>query len=275
MFRHILAPQYPGMDTPLALEIGGALSHGGEAPVVTVAPLESFGSPEGAAAGVLTRGGAEQPVDLIIVTPKRRELCEIEWYPHTASWALLRYHTPLLFWPPETPASHLLAARRPLFVTPLDGHEHAERAIPYACELAELFNGEVVLLHVVPETYSEQQLKKVAPAIRRARLARVQQIMSYLQTTREAAAARTRAPVSTKLLLGEPGTALVRFAQRQNVGAIVMTTHSQARGKRFFAGAVATQALRQSPAPTLLLPLGVETEASQGFYHAPAIPITP
>lgn len=282
MFRHILAPLSPSMDTQLALEIGAALARGAETPEVSVAPLEPLQEAAAAAEQMapesferVAETGVERQIDLIIVTPRHRELCEIEWYPHTASWALLRLRTPILFWPPEVTGAPLLSGGKPLIVVPLDGHKHSEQAIPFGCALAETFGGEVTLVRVISQEFSERQMRKASPAVRAQRLAQVHEVWRYLQTARDAAAAQTTATVTTKILLGEPGTALVHLAQRRGVGALVMTTHSRSRDGRFFAGAVATQALRQSPVPTLLIPLGVETEPSAQTRQRPAIPVTP
>jgi hypothetical protein len=38
---------------------------------------------------------------------------------------------------------------------------------------------------------------------------------------------------------------------------------------------VATQVLRQSPAPTLLIPLGAETEPTARSYYESFMPVTP
>ena len=287
MFRHILAPLSPSMDTPLALAVGASLARGGEMPLVSVAPLAPLqqavsaeearreGGERIAGTGTVGAAAADRQVDLIIVTPKNRELSEIEWYPHTAAWSLLRLRTPLLFWPPEAPAASLLAASKPMIAVPLDGHAHAEQAIPFACALAEAYGGEVTLLRVLPPTHSERQLRKAPPTLRGKRVARVHEVLSYLRAVRDRAAAQTSTTITTKILLGEPGSALVHFARRHGVGIVVMTTHSQARGGRFFAGAVATQVLRQSPAPTLLIPLGAETEPSQNIHYESFIPVTP
>lgn len=283
MFRHILTPLSPTMDTPLALEVSAALARGGVAPVVSVAPLTvreippSDEMPHGAIEHVTEAEavGIERQVDLIIVAPKRREQCEIEWYPHTAAWSLLRLHTPLLFWPPGVAPSSLLAATKPLIVVPLDGHKHAEQAIPFACSLAETFGGELLLVHVVPASLSDRRIREALPALRGKRLARVHEVWGYLHDVREATIQRTSVQVTTKVLIGEPGSALVRLAQRQGANAIVMTTHSRTHAGRFFAGAVATQVLRQSPAPTLLIPLGAETEPTQHSYYESFMPVTP
>jgi nucleotide-binding universal stress UspA family protein len=106
-------------------------------------------------------------------------------------------------------------------------------------------------------------------------LKRMREARRYLRAVRARTAAQTSASVSTKLLLGDPGTTLVAFAHRRWVGAIVMTTHNEMRNERFFAGAVATQVVRQAPAPTLLIPLGAETETPGRITRAAAIAATP
>lgn len=284
MFRHILAPLSPSMDTPLALAVGASLARRGETPLVSIAPLaplqhavsdEEARRESGERIVEDASVAVDRQVDLIIVTPRNRELTEIEWYPHTAAWSLLRLRTPILFWPPEAPPADQLATSKPLIAVPLDGHAHAEQAIPFACALAEAYGGEVMLLRVLPPTHSEHQMRKAPPALRSKRLARVHEVLSYLRAVRERASEQTFARVTSKILLGEPGSALVHFVQRHKTGILVMTTHSHARGGRFFAGAVATQVLRQSPAPTLLIPLGAETEPSQMIHYQSFIPVTP
>lgn len=270
MFHTIVASRSPDMDNVTALAIGSALAERFNG---TLIAADLTQSPSGARAAP-PAPDAEQ-ADLILLAPWRRDLTEIVWYPHTTSWALLRLHTPLLFWPAAPTSTTLLEGRQPLIVVPLDGHTHAERAISYACELAEACGGEVALTHVVPAILSSRLLGARASTIRRSRLTRIHEVVSYLRGLRSITAEQTTAPVTTKILLGEPGTALVRLAKRQRVGAIVMTTHSRAHNGRFFAGAVATQIVRQASAPTLLLPLGAETELTPIFAHMPAIPVTP
>ena len=265
MFHTIVASRSPDMENAMALAIGSALAERFNGTLVSADLTQATGGP----------AEPSEQADLILLTPRRRDLTEIVWYPHTTSWSLLRLHTPLLFWPVSPAPTALLQGRQPLIVVPLDGHTHAERAIPYACALAEAFGGEVALAHVVPAILSAPMLGARASIVRRSRLARIHEVIAYLRELREVTAGQTTAPVTTKILLGEPGSALVRFAERQRVGAIVMTTHSRAHDGRFFAGAVATQIVRQAATPTLLLPLGAETELIPTFARTPAIPVTP
>lgn len=206
----------------------------------------------------------EQATDHIASTWAQRQRSEIACYPHTGAWTRLRQGAPLLFWPPEERQATQPINGAPLIVVPLDGHLHAERAIPLACALATLVGGEVVLAHVVrrPRWRISERGSQVT---RQAALRAMRAARRYLREARERAAANTAVTISTKLLLGEPGEALVAFAQRPQVGAMALTTHSQLRSDHFFAGAVATQLVRQARTPVLLIPLGPETEPQPTF----------
>ena len=183
----------------------------------------------------------------------------------------MRQGTPLLFWSPQARPVDPLATRKPLIVVPLDGRAYAERAIP--CALAELMSGEVVLVHVEPRPLAGRVEPEMNAAQRRLWLEHVREARRYLRDIRTVTAAQTSATVATKMLLGEPGTALVAFARRSCLGALVMTAHSALRSERFFAGAVATQVLRQAPASTLLIPLGPESEPPECLARSVAISV--
>lgn len=206
----------------------------------------------------------EQAADHVIRSWAQREQSEITCYPHTDAWAVLRHGAPLLFWPPEGRRASQPITGAPLIAVPLDGHRHAERAIPLACSLATQVGGEVVLLHVAPRP--EQIATEHGPqAARQAALRAARAGRRYLREARARAAAHSTAAISTKLLLGEPGAALVAFALRPQVAAMALTAHSQLRSDHFFAGAVATQLVRQARTPILLVPLGPETESQPSF----------
>jgi nucleotide-binding universal stress UspA family protein len=206
----------------------------------------------------------EHDADRIIRTWAQRQQSEVACYPHTGVWTQLRQGMPLLFWPPEGRRATLPITGAPLIAVPLDGHRHAERAIPLACSLATQVGGEVVLLHVAPRP--EQIATEHGPqAARQAALRAARAGRRYLREALARAATHSTAAISTKLLLGEPGAALVAFALRPQVAAMALTAHSQLRSDHFFAGAVATQLVRQARTPILLVPLGPETESQPSF----------
>lgn len=193
-----------------------------------------------------------QQADFTIIAPEERAHSEIVWYPHTTSWALLHSGVPLCFWSSPEQIAFGSTSGKPLMVVPLDGHLQAERAVPVACALAEIVGGEVVLTHVAPRGTSPDQ--EVTARQRAAALRRVREARSYLRAAQARARGQTSVAISTKTLLGEPGTTLVAFARRPGIGAVVMTTHSDLRYTHYFAGAVATQMLHAASIPMFLIP---------------------
>jgi nucleotide-binding universal stress UspA family protein len=202
---------------------------------------------------------AGQQADLTIIAPEQRAHSEIVWYPHTSSWALLHAGVPLFFWsaPEQIPIGS--ASGKSLIVVPLDGHLQAERAVPVACALAEIVGGEVVLIHVAPRGTSPDQ--EAAARQRAAALRRVREARSYLRAAQARALGQTSVAISTKTLLGEPGTTLVAFGRRPGIGAVVMSTHSDLRYTPYFAGAVATQMLHDASIPMFLIPHSPRVDA--------------
>ncbi|HEY8326628.1 MAG TPA: universal stress protein, partial [Ktedonobacterales bacterium] len=129
----------------------------------------------------------EQAADHVIRSWAQREQSEITCYPHTGVWTQLRQGAPLLFWPPEGRRATQPITGAPLIAVPLDGHQHAERAIPLACSLATQVGGEVVLLHVAPRP--EQIATEHGPqAARQAALRAARAGRRYLREARARAA---------------------------------------------------------------------------------------
>lgn len=226
-----------------------------EAASALVRRLQTALTSDQASHGAASAGVAEGLADLIIVTPEQREWSEIIWYPYSVAWALLRQEAPLLIWPRQERAAAYVSSGKPLIAVPFDGHARAERAVPVACALAEIVGGEVVLVHVAPRAMSATA-RDHDDALQRLRQAR-----RSLRAARRRATAQSAVPVSTKLLLGEPGSALVAFAGRSGVGAVVMTTHSERRNPPYLAGTVATQVMHAAAKPTLLIPTGSGSRA--------------
>ena len=258
------SPHLAGQDGALALEIKAALerlqasahrgAHRGTLDI-TLEPLARLNEAVIDRARVTVTNGVMWRGDVIVVAPRNRAELELVWFPHTAAWTLLRLRAPLLFWPPTGDQSPLLTAERPTIIVPLDGRPASELALPYASALAEIVGGALLLVHVVCVARPESVARLSTEEARAHRLAELRAARRYLADVRCRLAKLTSATVSTKVVWGEPGSDLVALTRRWSAGAVVMTTHSEERGDRFFAGAVATQMVRQASAPTLLVPL--------------------
>jgi len=132
----------------------------------------------------------------------------------------------------------------------LDGSEFAERALPYAIELAQKFDAEIELIRVVQpiivmsdfgattyQTLVSMEEKEAATYLR-ARQHELQQL---------------GVRVHYKLLEGSVADAIIDQALRDEVDLIVMSTHGRSGLSRWIYGSVATKILEHAPCPVFLV----------------------
>ncbi len=132
----------------------------------------------------------------------------------------------------------------------LDGSEFAERALPYAAELAQKFDAEIELIRVVQPiimmsdfgatTYQSlmSMEEKEAKIYLRARQHELQQL---------------GIPTHYKLLEGIVADAIIDQAVQDEVDLIVMSTHGRSGLSRWIYGSVATKILEHAPCPVFLV----------------------
>lgn len=132
---------------------------------------------------------------------------------------------------------------------PTDYSPLSQAALRFAVDLAQKWNAEVLILHVVdsllpehlsygeataqrqPETYQHQlwdELRKVAPADPAVR-------------------------VEHLLREGEPASAIVQVAQERNCDLIVLGSHGRTGLERVLLGSIAEQVMRHSLCPVLIV----------------------
>jgi universal stress protein A len=136
-------------------------------------------------------------------------------------------------------------------LVPLDFHEHSLGAIEVAKNIAQINNGTVVLLHVVPMDEStdgpqyDEDFKKQAEkdAIRLAEIGsqRLRGLKYEIVTE-----------------IGDPATGIIDTASRAVADAIVMGTHGRKGLMHVLMGSVAEQVLRKAPCPVIALRLEKE-----------------
>jgi nucleotide-binding universal stress UspA family protein len=130
---------------------------------------------------------------------------------------------------------------------PVDFSERAAGAARYARCLAEQFQSEVVLVHVLPPLHTD-----FGPDVAGAMLVDVyrtraeqaaQELDGYLTT--ELADIPTRRLV----LHGDPASEIVRFAHAEPVGLIAMPTHGYGPFRRFILGSNTAKVLHDADCP--------------------------
>ena len=133
---------------------------------------------------------------------------------------------------------------------PLDGSAFAEKAIPYAQELAQKFDAEIILLWVlhpliIMSDYGSHAYDKIIHL-------EEQEAKSYL-LEQEIALCEADLKVNTQIFDGQTAQAILEVAAEEYVDAIVMTTHGRSGIERWIHGSVATKVLRHAPCPVCLV----------------------
>jgi nucleotide-binding universal stress UspA family protein len=140
-------------------------------------------------------------------------------------------------------------------VVPLDGSFFAEKAIPYATELAAKFGSKITLVqipHDPPVVVSELGMES-ADFYMQMRETFHGEAEAYLRQVRSELQDKGF-QVDSSVREGTPvAETLVGIAQEIEADAIVMSTHGRSGLGRFFFGSVAEAVLRLATIPVLLV----------------------
>jgi nucleotide-binding universal stress UspA family protein len=130
---------------------------------------------------------------------------------------------------------------------PLDGSELAEAALPYAEELAGRLGSEVVLIYVCESAdekhhrMHELYIQKMVEATKRGARRHLEKGQGK------------EAKVSSALLVGNPAEQIVDYAEKEDVGLIIMVTHGRSGIRRWVLGSVAAKVARATTRPVALI----------------------
>ena len=216
--------------------------------------LLEFDTAEG---GILDAAKHTQ-ADLIVLTPHVRRGLDALTHPSVTTKLMISATASLLIWPEraaETSAQDFLNLPGAAVILPLDGDELAERAFPYAIDLANTFGRLLLLVRVTPDitppitVVGEGAL--VTPEILRAEQ---EEACSYLAKIRERYANDTILPIQSMVMTGTPGLRILDLAAAHPGSVIVMCTHGRGPLSRAVLGSVTTQIIREGATPTLVIP---------------------
>ncbi|MBI2851608.1 MAG: universal stress protein [Chloroflexi bacterium] len=132
-------------------------------------------------------------------------------------------------------------------VVPLDGSELSELALPYAEELAARLGATVSLIYV-SETVDGQY-----EHMRQFYLEKVADTFKHEASRYIPAGEERPVKVSFTVLVGNPAEEIVRFADREGAGLIVMATHGRSGPGRWALGSVADKVVRAASQPVALI----------------------
>jgi nucleotide-binding universal stress UspA family protein len=135
-------------------------------------------------------------------------------------------------------------------LVPLDGSELAEQALPHAAIHAEQFGAEIVLLMVLgPLPEPSMAARRV---VRSAEEASARLAQGYLEGI--AAGLRKQGlPVQTDTVEGKPYLEIIRFAEKEEIDLIAMSTRGHSGLSRWLLGSVTDRVVRGATVPVLLV----------------------
>jgi nucleotide-binding universal stress UspA family protein len=138
-------------------------------------------------------------------------------------------------------------------LVPLDGSELAERALGPATELAQIVNGEILLLGVVVPEVVVAELSGVSTYwIDQATVRSGQEISEHLQTVQRTLA-KLGCMVRVAIKEGDPASEIVDTAVEEDMELIVMSTHGRSGFTRWMMGSVTTKVLHKASCPVLAI----------------------
>jgi nucleotide-binding universal stress UspA family protein len=149
-------------------------------------------------------------------------------------------------------------------LVPLDGSPLAERALPFARALAQLVQGDLILVRAAPShhTYAaaiEAQLKETFEAEQYlARLARAYQADFAIETS---------------VPQGQPADEIIRLAALRGADLVVMTTHGRSGLDRVLLGSVADAVIRRTQLPILLIRGNLPIRRWEHGLHSILVPL--
>jgi universal stress protein A len=138
-------------------------------------------------------------------------------------------------------------------LAPTDFSTHSERAVRYACRLAERLNCSLHLLHVLSEILpagpDPLMMPVMPPEYYSENEARAQQTLDRLLDPRWG----TPAAVVKVVRWGSPVETIVHYAVEQRTDLITVATHGRTGLSHVLLGSVAEQIVRQAPCPVLTI----------------------
>ena len=136
-------------------------------------------------------------------------------------------------------------------LVPTDFSEPAAAALKWATTLAREFDGQLYLLHVVPEPYAYPWGSELSTMPLTDILAQSEQ--SAEERMRQLAA-ETQLPldrVVTRAVIGTPVDQILAAVAEHNIDLVVLGTHGRGMVGHLLLGSVAERVIRRSPAPVL------------------------
>jgi nucleotide-binding universal stress UspA family protein len=196
--------------------------------------------------------------DLIVLAPHTRHGLDILTHPSVTNKLLTSAEAPLLIWPERvasTGAGDFLNLPGAAVIAPMDGGELAERALPYAIDLANMFRSSLFLVRITPNVTQPMSIVAetalVTPEILRAEQ---EEARLYLENIRKRYENDVAMPIQSLALTGAPAGRIRDLAQAHPGSVIVMSTHGRGPLGRVALGSVTAEVIREGATPMVAIP---------------------
>jgi nucleotide-binding universal stress UspA family protein len=212
----------------------------------------------------IVHAAAYAHADLIALMPHDRQGLDALLHPSVTTKLLASGATPLLLWPdrlPDNCAREALSLPGSKVIVPLDGTPLAERALPFAIDLANAYERSLLLMRAAPDlppplvtmgtmgilgagVYAPPDLPQVEQA----------EAQTYLTSLAGRHAPDTIAPIETITLRGAPALRILEVATFYPGSVIVMSTHGRGAVGRATLGSVTIAIAHTANTPILVIP---------------------
>jgi nucleotide-binding universal stress UspA family protein len=133
-------------------------------------------------------------------------------------------------------------------LSPLDGSNMAEKALPFAVAQAERFRAQLILLRAIEPILHARSMA----ALEDAEQQRIEWARDYLESV--ATRVRERG-IQVKIVVSEeaPHLAIIQYAETNQVDLIVLSSRGRSGPSRWLMGSVADRIVRGANIPVLLV----------------------
>lgn len=137
---------------------------------------------------------------------------------------------------------------------PLDGSDLAEQALPHGVKIANAFDSEVYLIHVVAHYVGGLMPYEVENRLGESlHEAALHEAHEYLNRIHETYESKFTGTIHTQVIEGVVSDGILDFADFQSIDLVVMATHGRSGISRWVFGSVAERVLRASKCPVFLV----------------------
>ncbi len=137
---------------------------------------------------------------------------------------------------------------------PVDGSEYSEEAISHAYHMAKVDNSEIIILNVVDNNHlislPEDTLDEAVVIMDE----QGKEIVNHALKTIKELDKNSEIKITTKTVEGNPTAAILKMAEKEKVGIIIMASSGKHTIDRFLLGSVTEKTVRHSKIPVLVVP---------------------